>query len=148
MFKKLLNFVGFCFAAVLVAGWIFRSDDSGLETRCPGDGGSLLYNLFTPVGDDCPTTPTNAAVDAEPVSPRMVARGRCRQIILTVLHNPRSAEWDDARNWRFTEDGDGRYTIFPTLRATNAMGATIRTQFRCQIQQDGDSWSLVALEEI
>ena len=136
-----------------VAIFLPPEDEQAGATRCLGDKGSILYNLTTPVGDDCPesseSAQTSAPVEAEPADPRMVVRGLCRRIILETLHDPRSADWDDGRLWRFTDDGDGRYTIHPTLRASNAMGATIRTGFRCEVQRNGpDDWSLVALNEI
>jgi len=127
-------------------------------TRCPGDAGSFLYKMLTPIGDDCETPVTadrqdprpDAALEAaDPETARAVLRYRCRQIILRVLNDPGSAEWDDARNWRFTDDGDGVYTIYPTLRAKNALGAIVRTGFRCQVQEVApEEWELLALEEI
>ncbi|TVP94579.1 MAG: hypothetical protein EA338_12740 [Roseinatronobacter sp.] len=127
-------------------------------TRCPGDAGSFLYKMLTPIGDDCVTpvtadrqdpSPDAALEAADPETARAVLRYRCRQIILRVLNDPGSAEWDDARNWRFTDDGDGVYTIYPTLRAKNALGAIVRTGFRCQVQEVApEEWELLALEEI
>jgi|GEM_PF-3978149 len=147
--KALVGFFVFAFAIAYFndLGMFAPDYDASEFTRCPGDSGSILHRLITPTGDDCPDQPRTNDEDAQPTDPRMVVRGRCRQIILSVLHDPRSADWDDARNWRFEDHGDGRYTIYPTLRATNAMGATIRTRFRCEVQNDSGEWSLVALDE-
>lgn len=147
--NALFAFFAFAFAVAYFNGLgIFSPDyEPTQSTRCPGDSGSILHGLTTPIGDDCPDQPTEDREEAQPVDPRYVVRSRCRQIILSVLHDPRSADWDDGRSWLFEDHGDGRYTIYPTLRASNSMGVTIRTRFRCEVRNEDGEWSLVALEE-
>jgi len=147
--EKLLGFI----AIVVFVMWVFKpeDDEAASNTRCPGDEGSMLYKALTPIGDDCNGETAQAApepVEMTVADYRLVARNRCRRVIETVLNDPGSVQWDDGQQWRITDDAENTWTVYPTLRAANALGATVRATFRCQVQIDGDDWELLALEEI
>lgn len=80
------------------------------------------------------------------------ARWACQQAIRDILHDPDSAEWGmRSGNWyaRWPARIDGDVvTVAPQFRATNAIGATVLTSWRCSIRMTDDSWTFLELTEL
>ena len=83
---------------------------------------------------------------------RSGARLACRQFISDHLHDPSSAKWgmrDDGwyATWPAQADDDGRVEVQPQFRASNAFGATIISDWNCEVQATDDTWQLINLSE-
>ena len=80
------------------------------------------------------------------------ARFACSEYIKELLHDPDSADWGMNSGhwyvaWPARLDGD-TVTVQPQFRATNGFGATVLTQWICEISITDTEWTLISLKEI
>jgi RNA polymerase subunit RPABC4/transcription elongation factor Spt4 len=75
-------------------------------------------------------------------SPLDAPRGACMLFIKRQLHDPGSADFEDAT--LTVKDGDV-WTVRRAVRAKNAFGALRLQQFECKIRERGDKLDLVSL---
>lgn len=91
------------------------------------------------VSDPEETQQAEAAQDDPTSSPRYF----CRYAIEQVLHDPRSAEWIDYREWPTFFQDDGLITVTARYRATNAFGAIVTEQTVCDMRVEGGDYRLI-----
>jgi hypothetical protein len=92
----------------------------------------------------CMSSMQEKSADSSPqVSQTDAARGACMLFIKGQLHDPGSAEFQDAT---MTNRDGALWTVHRAVRAKNALGAYQLQNFECVIRQEGDKLALVALK--
>jgi hypothetical protein len=111
--------------------------------------GALIIVLFV-VGVVVAGTISGALGDGEEQSSaedvRYGAFDVCTDFVRDRLKAPGSASFrnyfQDDGEVRVTGSGNGPYTVVSTVDAQNSFGAELRSEFRCVVILDGDTWRL------
>jgi hypothetical protein len=100
--------------------------------------------LYWSLSNDPPSRSTSEA-ELE----RIAARRMCREAIEAVLHDPRSAQWEPTSSWAAgpLRGDDSTFLVQTNMRARNAFGAMVQTQFECTFQCRGGAMRLVELKD-
>lgn len=105
----------------------------------------IIFIIISETSDDENALPRDVAEEQQ--DPSVEARGACREFVRRALNDPDSAQWEPGTSWERAELEDGRWIVYPELRARNAFNALIRTRFECIVEQRDGNWHLVSLEE-
>lgn len=90
-----------------------------------------LFAVFGALGDD------------EPGSEDITAEIMCEGFIESELVSPASAEYTHTS----TEFNDPVYTVVGYVDSDNALGATLRSDYTCEVRRSGeDEWTLLSLD--
>jgi len=100
----------------------------------------------------------NGATEARPEQPRTaadlmpMARHICKSAIEQVLHDPSRADMGDYWTWPGGVNADDTTQILvqPVIRAPNAFGGVVQSQFECRLAIIGDNETLefIGLREV
>ena len=106
---------------------------------------AIIFIIVSETGDGGSDAPTEVA--EEPRDPSLGARGACREFVRRILNDPDSAQWEPGTSWERAELEDGKWIVYPELRARNAFNALILSRFECIVEPRDGNWHLVSLEE-
>jgi hypothetical protein len=106
---------------------------------------AIVFIIISETSDDSSTAPSEVAEEQR--DPSLGARGACREFVRRVLNDPDSAQWEPGTSWERAELDDGKWIVYPELRARNSFNALIRTRFECIVEPRDGNWYLVSLEE-
>ena len=74
------------------------------------------------------------------------ALSACEGFIKKRLKAPSTAEFGWASDAQFTRHDATTMTVRSHVDAENAMGAKLRSEYRCKVMRDGDTWRLLDLQ--
>lgn len=92
-------------------------------------------------GESSAPAPANKAPTAAELAEARLDDGRwaCRERVLSGLKAPKSASFQNYRQFRANKVDEERYSIIGYVDAQNSFGAMIRTQFECIARDTGQS---------
>lgn len=70
----------------------------------------------------------------------------CQDFVKNRLRSPSTADFPSFRNVNVFETGNNKYMVKGYVDAQNSFGATLRTQYECEVQLDGETWRLQHIE--
>jgi hypothetical protein len=85
------------------------------------------------------------ARQTSPPDPATAARGACMLFIKQRLHDPDSAQFQDAT--RVDHDGQ-TWTVHRAVRARNALGALRLQTYECRMRESGGTFQLLSLTSL
>lgn len=76
-----------------------------------------------------------------------LAKTACRTRIQDQLNDPNSAEWN-LSSWVAEVGENNNVRVYPDLRARNALGGMVRSQWLCEVTVDGTNRRITRLEPL
>lgn len=71
----------------------------------------------------------------------------CRQFVEERLKAPKTADFETYKEYKVTHIDYDEWKVTMTVDAENSFGAMIRSEFECQVRDEGDNWRLISIDE-
>jgi len=85
--------------------------------------------------------------DDTSTSPSQSAWYTCRMFIEDHLKAPKTAEFERYNASRVYQLNTSEWIVTMRVDAQNSFGAMIRSDFKCQLRDEGETWRLIDLQE-